>query len=172
MPQTMITTKQGARIIGATFLDRANAESAVGALEEIGISPLNIQVVVQLNSHSAQGLYATILTDRGFGTEEARRYDQLIHEGRTLVAVYDVTDPGPVIDVLDEFRAEFNPDGSRNIREDVVGMTTGAVAGAAVLGTVGGAVAGPAGAALGAAAGAVLGGGSGAAVGKVAEHRK
>jgi hypothetical protein len=168
----MITTKQGARIIGATFLDRANAEKAVEALQEVGISPLDIQLVVQLNSHSAQDLYATILTDRGFGSEDAQRYDRLIRRGRTLVAVYDVVDPGPVIDILDEYHAEFNPDGSRNIRDDVVGMTTGAVVGAAALGTVGGAVAGPAGAALGAAAGAVLGGGSGAAVGKVAEHRK
>jgi len=172
MPQTMITTDQGARIIGATFLDRANAERAVEALEEIGISPLDIQVVVQLNTHSAHDLYASILTDRGFNHDDALRYDQLIRDGRTLVAVYDVVDPGPVIDVLDEYHAEFNPDGSRNIREDVVGMTTGAVVGAAALGTLGGAVAGPPGAALGAAAGAVLGGGSGAAVGKAAEHRK
>jgi len=172
MPQTLITTSQGARIIGATFRDRSHAEKAVEALQELGISPLDIQVVVQLNSQSAQDLYASILTDRGFNRDDARRYDELIREGRTLVAVYDVTDPAPVIDILDEYQAEFNPDGSRNIRDDVVGMTTGAVFGAAALGVVGGAVAGPPGAALGAAAGAVLGGGSGAAVGKVAEHRK
>jgi len=172
MPQTMITTNQGAQIIGATFLDRANAEKAVEALEELGISPLDIQVLVQLNAHSTRDLYATILTERGFEREEARNYDRLIREGRTLVAIYDVIDPGPVIDILDEYQAEFNPDGSRNIRDDVVGMTTGAVVGAVALGTVGGAVAGPAGAALGAAAGAVLGGGSGAAAGKASEHRK
>ena len=172
MPQTMITTNQGARIVGATFLDRANAEKAVEALQEIGVSPLDIQVVVQLNTHSAQDLYATLLTDRGFSAEDAHHYDQLIRDGRTLVAVYDVVDAGPVIDVLDEYQAEFNPDGSRNVRDDVVGMTTGAVVGAAALGTLGGAVAGPPGAALGAAAGAVLGGGSGAVVGKAAEHRK
>jgi hypothetical protein len=117
-------------------------------------------------------LYTDILSDRGFTHDQAEHYDELIRQGRTLVAVYDIVDPAPVIDVLDEFQAEFNPDGSRNIREDVVGMTTGAVVGAAALGSVGGAVAGPAGAALGAAAGAVLGGGSGAAVGKAAEHRK
>jgi hypothetical protein len=172
MPQTMITTNQGARIIGATFMDRANAEKAVEALQEIGVSPLDIQVVVQLNTHSAQDLYATILSDRGFSRDDARRYDKLIRDGRTLVAVYDVVDPGPVIDVLDEYQAEFNPDGSRNVRDDVVGMTTGAVVGAAAFGTLGGAVAGPPGAALGAAAGAVLGGGSGAVIGKAAEHRK
>ncbi len=172
MPQTMITTTQGARIIGATFLERSNAEKAVEALQEIGISPLDIQLVVQLNTHSAQDIYATILSDRGFERDEARRYDKLIRTGRTLVAVYDVVDAGPVIDVLDEYQAEFNPDGSRNVRGDVIGLTAGAVVGAAALGVVGGAVAGLPGAALGAAAGAVLGGGSGAAVGKVAEHRK
>ncbi len=168
----MITTRQGARIIGATFLDRTNAEKAVDALQELGISPLDIQVVVQLNPDSGRDLYATILADRGFDREEADNYDRLIRQGRTLVAVYDVMEPGPVIDVLDEYHAEYNPDGSRNIRDDVVGMTTGAVVGAAAFGTLGGAVAGPPGAAIGAAAGAVLGGGSGAAVGKVAEHRK
>ena len=172
MPQTMVTTNQGARIIGATFQNRANAEKAVEALQEIGISLLDIQLVVQLNSESVRDLYTTLLADRGFAEDEARRYDQLIREGRTLVAVYDVIDAGPVIDVLDEYQAEFNPDGTRNIRDDVVGLTAGAVAGAAALGAIGGAVAGPAGAAVGAAAGAVLGGGSGAAVGKVAERRK
>ncbi len=172
MPQTMATTTQGAQIIGATFLDRANAERAVEALDAIGISPLDIQVVVQLNAHSPQDLYATILADRGFSRDDARRYDRLIRNGRTLVAVYDVVNPGPVIDILDEYHAEFNPDGSRNVRDDVVGMTTGAMVGAAALGTVGGALAGPAGAALGATAGAVLGGSSGAAGGKVVEHRK
>jgi hypothetical protein len=168
----MITTNRGARIIGATFLDRANAEKAVEALQEIGISLLDIQVVVQLNTHSAQDLYATILTDRGFNRDDALNYERLIRDGRTLVAVYDVIDPGPVIDVLDEYHAELNPDGSRNIRDDVIGMTTGVVLGAAALGTLGGAVAGPPGAAIGAAAGAVLGGGSGAVAGKAAEHRK
>lgn len=172
MPQTIAKTKQGARIIGATFAERENAERAVEALHAIGISPLDVQVVVQLNAHSKQDLYAAILADRGFSRDEARRYERLIREGRTLVAVYDVVNAGPVIDVLDEYHAEFNPDGSRNVREDVVGMTTGAVFGAAALGTFGGALGGPPGAALGAAAGAVLGGGSGAAVGKVAEHRK
>jgi hypothetical protein len=172
MPQTIATTKQGARIIGATFADRANASRAVEALEELGVSPVNIQVVTQLNAQAVKDLYTDILSDRGFTHDQAEHYDELIRQGRTLVAVYDIVDPAPVIDVLDEFQAEFNPDGSRNIREDVVGMTTGAVVGAAALGSVGGAVAGPAGAALGAAAGAVLGGGSGAAVGKAAEHRK
>ena len=172
MPQTMAKTEQGAQIIGATFNNRKNAELAVETLHQIGISPIDIQVVVQLSPHSNDDFYAQILRDRGFTEREAHSYDEMIRRGRTLVAVYDVVDPGPVIDILDEFQAEYNPDGSRNIRDDVVGMTTGAVVGATALGIVGGVVGGPAGAGLGAAAGAVLGGGSGAAAGMAAEHRK
>jgi hypothetical protein len=172
MPQTMATTEQGARIIGATFTNRQNAELAVEALHQIGISSVDIQIVVQLTPHSSDDFYAHILRDRGFTAREARCYDEMIRRGRTLVAVYDVVDSGSVIDILDEFQAEFNPDGSRNLRDDVIGMTTGAVVGATALGLVGGAVGGPAGAGIGAAAGAVLGGGSGAAAGKAAEHRK
>jgi hypothetical protein len=88
------------------------------------------------------------------------------------VAVYGVTDPAPVIDIFDKFKAEYNPNGSRNLREDVAGMTVGAVVGAAALGAIGAAVGGPVGAAVGGVAGAVVGGGSGAAAGKAVEHRK
>ena len=165
-------TSTGQQIIGGTFSDRDHAEHAVMALEDMGISPVDIQVVVQLNPNAVKDIYTEILADRGFAETQARRFDQLIRQGKILVAVYDVTDPAPIIDILDEFEAEFNPDGSRNLREDVFGMTTGAMVGAAALGTVGAAVGGPAGAALGAAAGAVIGGGSGAAAGKAAEHRK
>jgi hypothetical protein len=168
----MALTSQGSQIIGATFSDRNHAEQAVEALQELGISPLDIQVVVQLNSNTVKDIYADILSDRGFSGSQARHYDQLIRQGKVLVAVYGVADPAPVIDVFDDFQAEFNPDGSRNLRDDVLGMTTGAVVGAAALGTVIGVVAGPVGAALGAAAGAVIGGGSGAAMGKAVEHQK
>jgi len=113
-----------------------------------------------LSAHAIKDIYKDLLSEHGVSESQARYYDHLIRRGRILVAVYDVIDPAPVIDILDEFHAEFNPDGSRNLRDDVIGMTTGAVVGAA---------AGPA---VGAAAGAVVGGGSGAAVGKVAEHRK
>ena len=172
MPQTMAATSQGARIIGATFVRRADAELAAEALEAIGISPINIQIVVQLNAHSAGKIYAELLADRGFSAEMAEYYGRLIRKGRTLVAVYDVVEAGPVIDILDEFRAKYNPDGSRHVRDDVIGMTTGALVGAAACGAAGAAVSGPVGAALGAAAGAMLGGGSGTVVGRVSEHRK
>jgi hypothetical protein len=88
------------------------------------------------------------------------------------VAVYGVTDPAPIIDIFDKYDADYNPNGSRNLREDVLGMTTGAVVGAAALGAVGAVVGGPVGAAAGVAVGAVVGGGSGAAAGKAVEHRK
>ena len=119
MPQNRVTINQGSRIVSATFSDRAIAKKAIEALEEMGVSPLNLQVVVQLSTHAGQDLYATLLTDRGFNREDAVRYDQLIREGHTLVAVHNVVDPGPVIDVLHEY------DGA------VLGGGSGAVAGKA-----------------------------------------
>jgi hypothetical protein len=103
---------------------------------------------------------------------QALFYDRAIREGRVLIAVHNVTEPARVIDVFDRFGAEFNPDGARNMRDDVAGMTVGAAVGAALGGVAGAAVAGPLGAAAGVAAGAIVGGGTGAAAGKAAEHRK
>ncbi len=96
----------------------------------------------------------------------------MLREGKVLVVVYEVTDPAPVIDIFDKFKAEYNPNGSRNLREDVLGMTAGAVVGAAALGAAGAVVGGPAGAAAGGVVGAIVGGGSGAAAGKAVEHKK
>jgi hypothetical protein len=172
MPQTIAKTSQGAQIIGGIFKDRANADRAVDALQELGISPIDIQMIVQLSARAVKDIYKDLLSERGVSETQAKYYDRLIRQGRVMVAVYDVVDPAPVIDILDEFQAEFNPDGSRNLRDDVLGMTTGAVMGAAAFGALGGVVAGPAGAAVGAAAGGVLGGGSGASVGEAAEHKK
>jgi len=116
VPPTTATPSPGARIIGATFAERTDAGEAVQALEEFGISPIKIQVVVQLNAHAKPDLYTAILADRGFAREEARHFDQLIHEGRTLVAVYDVVDPAPVIDILDHYHADLNPATAPNLR--------------------------------------------------------
>ena len=171
MPQTIDKTFQG-QIIGGTFSSRQNADKAVEAFKELGVPNNNIQVVVQLNDKQTEEVYADILTDRGFADSQARFYDKAIREGKILVVVYDVTDPAEVIDVFDRFKAEYNPNGSRNLRDDVAGMTTGAVVGAVAGGVAGAAVAGPIGAATGGAAGAVIGGGAGAAAGKAAEHKK
>jgi len=170
MPQTIDTTSTG-QIIGGTFSNRENADKAVKALEELGISPANIQIVVQL-ADNPKAVYSDLLSDRGFAESQAAYYDKAIRDGKVLVAVAEVQDPAPVIDVFDKYKAEYNPDGGRNVRHDVGAMTTGAVVGAAAGAVVGTAVAGPVGTAAGAAAGAVLGGGTGAAAGKAIEHKK
>ena len=171
MPQTIDKTGLG-QIIGGTFADRENADKAVQAFRDLGIPDEEIQVVVQLNEKQAKEAYTDILTDRGFADSQARFYDKAIREGKILVVVYDVTDPAKIIDVFDRFKAEYNPNGSRNLRDDVAGMTVGAVVGAVAGGVAGAVVAGPLGAAAGGAAGAVVGGGAGAAAGKAAEHSK
>jgi hypothetical protein len=160
------------QIIGGTFSNRENADRAVQAFRDLGIPEQNLQVVVQLSDRQANDAYTDTLRSRGFAESQAVFYDKAIREGKTLVAVHNVIDAAPVIDVFDRFGAEFNPSGSRNLRDDVLGMTVGAGAGAVALGVAGAAVAGPLGAAVGVAAGVVLGGGAGTAAGKAAEHNK
>ncbi len=171
MPKTIDKTFHG-QIIGGAFSNRENANKAVEAFQELGIPESDIQIVVQLNDKQTPDVYTDILSDRGFADSQARFYDKAIREGKILVIVPNVTNPAAVIDVFDRFRAEYNPNGSRNVREDVAGMTVGAAVGAVAGGVAGAAVAGPVGAAAGVAAGAVVGGGSGAAAGKAAEHKK
>jgi hypothetical protein len=171
MPQTIDKTVDG-QIIGGTFSNHENADKAVEALLEMGVSQNAIQTFVQLNDKQADEVFTDILTDRGFADSQARFYDKAIREGKILVVVNNVTDPAAVIDVFDQFKAEYNPNGSRNLRDDVAGMTVGAAVGATAGGVAGAVVGGPVGAAAGIAAGAVVGGGSGAAIGKAAEHKK
>jgi hypothetical protein len=171
MPAT-ITKTDTTQIIGGVFSERQNADKAVQALRELGIPDENIQVVVMLDDKEAKDAYRNALVGRGVSESQALYYDQAIRNGKILVAVHNVTDPAPVIEVFDDHKAEYNPDGSRNLREDVFGLTAGAAAGAIAGGVAGTVVAGPLGTAVGAAAGAVLGGGAGAAIGKATEHRK
>jgi len=171
MPQTIDKTFHG-QIIGGTFSNREDAYKAVKAFQEFGVFQSDIQVVAQLNEQKAKEVYSDILTDRGFSETQARYYDKVVSEGKVLVAVHEITDPAPIIDIFDKYKAEYNPTGSRNLRDDVLGMTTGAVVGAAAGGVAGAVIGGPVGAAAGAAAGAVVGGGVGAAAGKAAEHGK
>jgi len=171
MPKTLEKTTRG-QIIGGIFSNRENADKAVEALLALGISTSDVQVIVQLNDKQTDTVYTDILTDRGFADSQARFYDKAVRNGKILVVAYNVDDASEVIDIFDKYKAEYNPNGSRNVREDVVGMTTGAVVGAAAGGVAGAVLGGPVGAAAGAAAGAVVGGGGGAAAGKAAEHRK
>jgi hypothetical protein len=171
MPET-ISKNNDRQIIGGVFSDRTNADNAVQQLREMGVSDANIQVVVTLEPEQARQAYTDAMVGRGIAESQALFYDKAIRSGKILVAVHNVVDPAPVIEVFDDNNAEYNPNGSRNLRDDVAGMTVGAAAGAIAGGVAGTVVAGPVGAAVGAAAGAVIGGGAGAAVGKAAEHRK
>jgi hypothetical protein len=171
MPETL-SNNNNSQIIGGTFSNRENADKAVQAFRELGIPEQNIQVVVQLNDRQANEAYTDALVGRGVSESQALFYDKAIREGKILVAVHNVIQPTPVIEVFDRHGAEYNPDGSRNLRDDVIGMTAGAAAGAVAGGAIGTAVAGPLGTAAGAVIGAVVGGGAGAAAGKAAEHHK
>jgi hypothetical protein len=173
MPQTIDTTTQG-QIIGGTFSSRENADKAVEAFKQLGILANDIQLIVQLNDNTAvsDSVYTDVLTERGFASSQAHFYDKAIRDGKVLVVVYNIKEPAEVIDVFDRFKAEYNPNGSRNLRDDVAGMTIGVVAGAVAGGMAGAALGGPAGAAAGAAAGVMVGGGTGVAAGKAAEHSK
>ena len=171
MPKTIEKTYEG-QIIGGIFANEDDAEKAVEAFDEMDISPDDIEVIVQLEGKQAKEVYIDILSDRGFSESQALYYDKVIREGKVLVVVSEVADPDPVINIFDKFKAEYNPNGSRNLRDDVAGMTVGAAVGAAAGGVAGAVIGGPVGAAAGVAAGAVVGGGSGAAVGKAVEHKK
>jgi hypothetical protein len=171
MPKTINQT-DNRQIIGGIFSDRKNADKAVQALREADVPESDIQVVVMLNEKQAKDAYKDSLVGRGFAESQALFYSKAVSEGKILVAVHNVTDAAPVIEAFDDNGAEFNPNGSRNVREDVVGLTAGAAAGALAGGVAGTVAAGPLGGVAGAVAGAVVGGGAGAAAGKAAEHRK
>jgi uncharacterized membrane protein len=145
MPET-INKSRSQQSIGGVFSHQYNADKAVDAFRALGVSERDIHVVVSL-------------------------YDT-VRDGKILVTVHNVMDPGTVIEIFDKNKANYNLDGSRNIRQDVAGLTVGAAMGATAGGATGTVVAGPVGTVIGAAAGAVVGAGLGAAVGKVKEHLK
>jgi hypothetical protein len=171
MPET-ISRRDNLQIIGGIFSNRKNADKAIQVLRELGIPEQDIQVVVKLTDEQAEEAFNDAIVGRGVTESQALFYDKAVRNGKILVAVHNVTDPAAVIEVFDQNQADYNPDGSRNLRQDVVGLTAGAAAGAVAGGIAGTVAAGPLGGAVGAAAGAVVGGGAGAAAGKATEHRK
>ena len=171
MPKTIDKTDEG-QIIGGIFTNEDNAEKAIEAFEELDIPSDDVEIIVPLEGDQTEGVYTDILSDRGFSEYQASYYGKAIYEGKVLVVVSGVTDPDPIIDIFDKYKAEYNPNGTRDLREDVAGMTTGALAGAAVGGVAGTIMGGPVGAVAGVAAGAVVGGSAGAVAGKAIEHRK
>jgi len=171
MPET-INKVDKRQIIGGVFSKREYADKAISAFREWGVPEQDIQVVVQLRPDEAEDAYISAMVGRGFAESQALFYDKAIREGKILVAIHNVMNPKPIIEIFDSYGAEYNPDGSRNVRQDVAGMTVGVGVGAIAGGVAGAAVGGPVGAAAGAAAGAVVGGGVGAGAGKAVEHRK
>ena len=172
MPQTIDKTFHG-QIIAGVFSNPENADQAVKAFQEFGVLPSDIQMLVKSDEdQGTHAYYDDILTKSGFAQSQARYYDEVIRDVKILVAVYSVTDPSSIIDIFDQYRAGYNPDGSRNVREDVVGLTVGAAIGAVTGGAFGTAVTGPLGAGIGATTGALVGGIAGAALGKKSEHSK
>ena len=143
MPETINKSRKH-RAIGGVFSNRENADKAIQAFRDLGLPEQDIHVVVSL-------------------------FDKT-REGKVLVTVHNVKNPAAVIEIFDVHHADYNLDGSRNIRQDVAGLTVGVAMGATAGGATGTVVGGPAGTIIGAASGAVLGGGTGAAVGKVKEH--
>jgi hypothetical protein len=97
--------------IGGVFSDRTNADKAIQDFRDLGVKEQDIEEVVSLND--------------------------TVRNGKILVTVHNVKDPGPVIDIFDANKADYNPDGSYNFRDDVAGLTVGAVAGAALGGAAG-----------------------------------
>lgn len=171
MSETIKLTEHG-QIIGGIFSNCENAHKAVRAFQDLGILKKNLQIVVKQNDEEVEDTYTTLLLGRGFSGSQALYHNKVIREGKVLLAVYDVVDAAPVIDIFNQLGAEYNPNGKRNLRSDVTGMTVGAVVGATTGGVIGASLAGPAGAAAGAAVGAAVGGGSGALAGTAVEHKK
>ena len=145
MPET-INKSSNRRTISGVFSSRDNADKAIQSFRDLGVSEQDIHVIVAIND--------------------------TVREGRIRVDVHNVKDPAPVIEIFDNHKADYNLDGSRNIRHDVAGLTVGMAAGATAGSVTGCLVAGPLGATVGAATGAVVGGGVGAAAGKTTEHLK
>jgi hypothetical protein len=126
MPKTTDKIYEG-QIIGGVFTSRADADGAIEALQELEIASDDIEEFVQVDKTHSKEAHLEILSERGLSETQAIYYDKLVREGNILVVVYDVTDPSAIIDVFDEYEAHYNPNGSRNLREDVPGMIPGTV---------------------------------------------
>ncbi|MEI9998318.1 MAG: hypothetical protein WDO13_03695 [Verrucomicrobiota bacterium] len=100
MPKT-IKKDDNRQIIGGMFSDRTNAENAVGDLRGLGLAEDDIQVVVMLDGNQAQAAYTDALVGRGVSESQALFFDTAIRSGKILVAAHNVTDPAPVIEILD-----------------------------------------------------------------------
>gem|GEM_PF-608974 len=158
---TTTNSFSGRKIVGALFDEHHKAQQAVEDLLEGGYSRADIAVLVQVDEKQDRKARKEALKAVGYEDPDRIYFDKSIEEGKTLVSVTNV-DPketGKIVSILDHNGAHYNPNGDRNVRDDVVGMTSGAAIGAAA-----GAFAGPVGAAIGCLAGAAVGAVAGAAM--------
>jgi hypothetical protein len=144
------------KVVGALFDDPINAQKAVNELIEEGFPSASITMIQQNTHREKPKMRRESIEERGFAESDVAYFDGNIEQGKTLVSVADVSseETGKVIQILNKNGSHYNPDGSRSVRDDVVGMTSGAAVGAAVGAVVGG----PVGAAVGGVAGAAVGG--------------
>jgi hypothetical protein len=163
MPQTITTTYEG-QIIAGIFSNRENAGRAVLAFQKLNIPEENIQLVIQSDEKQSLDGTTSLVEGHGFSKSQSVYYASALGAGKILVAVYEVDESAPIIDIFNNYKAEYNPNGSRNVRDDVLGMTATAIVGAAIGASVGG----PSGVVVG----AIIGGSLGAVAGKAVEHRK
>ncbi len=108
MPKTM-GKRTNNRIIGGAFSSRKAADKAIAAFRAWGVPEKDIQVSQALSYEKS--------------THAALR------RGNILVTIHHVRDPASMIEIFDQCEAGYNPNGSRNVRQDVVGMTAGMAAG-------------------------------------------
>src|ERR1700753_2099378 len=118
MPQT-INKSDDLQIIAGVFSDRENADKAIVEFQKAGVPAQNIEMVFQPKEGSAPQDYVTDLQKGGIAESQAKYYDKAIRARKLFIAVSGVTDPKPIIEIFDRFGAEYNPDGSRNVRQDV-----------------------------------------------------
>lgn len=144
------------RQVGALFDERDNAEKAAEELAKAGFARRNIVISTQHHLKDDPEARRKALSDDGYVEEDVLYFDKELVAGRTLVSVSNVPESqcGTVIRILNENGSHYDPDGTRNMRDDVVGMTTGAAVGAALGGMLGG----PIGFAMGEVGGAAVGG--------------
>jgi hypothetical protein len=161
---TSTKTTNQKKIVGALFDEYQDANRAVDQLVREGYPIGNIALLIQTEEHPAS-TRSKALEAVGYQNADRTYFEKAVEEGKTLVSVtnIDEDETGDVISILNENGAHYDPDGSRNVRDDVVGMTTGAAVGAAA-----GAFVGP----IGAAIGALAGGAIGAAIGTQIEENE
>jgi type II secretory pathway component PulC len=105
MPQTITKTYEG-RLLGGIFSNCEYTQRAIDAFKGLSMSETNIQIV-QLSSMLDKDPYTDYLVRLGFVRSQARFYDKALQEGRILVALYQVTDPNPIIKIFDQYKAKY-----------------------------------------------------------------